>query len=90
MTPPGLTEKSAKSFTVFSDGNLSFFQGDVALEGGFEDTGKWWFEGNKFCHQWKRLYSGKKDCVYLVLDKQTLKTYSLDGTLDSQLRIIQE
>ncbi|PQP35367.1 serine hydrolase [Desulfobacteraceae bacterium SEEP-SAG9] len=90
MTPPGLTEKSAKSFTIFSDGNLSFFQGDVALEGGFEDTGKWWFEGNKFCHQWKRLYSGKKDCVYIVLDKQTLKTYSLDGTLDSQLRIIQE
>jgi len=92
MTPPGVTEKSEKSYTVsfFPDGNLSFFQGDVSLKGGFEDTGKWWFEGNKFCNQWKRLRSGKKDCVYLVLDKKTLKTYSLNGTLDSQLRIIRE
>jgi len=92
MTPPGLVEKSEKSFIVsfFPDGNLSFFREDVALKGGFEDTGKWWFEGNKFCHQWKRLRSGKKDCVYLVLDKKMLKTYSLSGTLDRQLRIIQE
>jgi len=92
MTPPGLVERSEKSFIVsfFPDGNLSFFRGDVSLKGGFEDTGTWWFEGNKFCNQWKRLRSGKKDCVYLVLDKKTLKTYSLNGTLDSQLRIIQE
>jgi CubicO group peptidase (beta-lactamase class C family) len=92
MTPPGLVERSEKSFIVscFSDGNLSFFQGDVSLKEGFEDTGKWWFEGNKFCNQWKRLRSGKKNCLYLFLDIETLKTYSLNGTLDSQLKIIQE
>jgi len=92
MTPPGLTEKSEKTFivSVFPDGNLSIFQGDISLKEGFEDTGKWWFEGNKFCNQWKRLRSGKKNCLYLVLDKKTLKTYSLNGTLDSQLKIIQE
>jgi CubicO group peptidase (beta-lactamase class C family) len=92
MTPPGLVEKSEKSFIVsaFPDGNLSIFQEDVSLKEGFEDTGKWWFEGNKFCNQWKRLRLGKKDCVYLVLDKKTLRVYSLDGTLDSQLKVIQE
>ncbi len=92
MTPPGLVEKSEKSFiaSVFPDGNLSFFQGDVSLKQGFEDTGRWWFEGNKFCKQWKRLGSGKKGCGYLVLDKKTIKTYSLNGTLNSQLKIIQE
>jgi hypothetical protein len=92
MTHSGLVEGSEKSFIVsaFPDGNLSIFQGDVSLKEGFEDTGKWWFEGNKFCNQWKRLRSGKKDCVYLVLDKETLEVYSLDGTLDSQLKVIQE
>ena len=92
MTSSGLVEGSEKSFTVtaFPDGNLSFLQGKVSLKEGIEDTGRWWFEGNKFCNQWKRLRSGKKDCVYLILDKKTLKAYSLDGTLDSQLKIIQE
>jgi CubicO group peptidase (beta-lactamase class C family) len=92
MTHSGLVERSEKSFivSVFPDGNLSFFKGDVSLKEGFEDTGKWWFEGNKFCNQWKRLRSGEKDCVYLVLDKKMLKAYSLNGTLDIQLKIVQE
>jgi CubicO group peptidase (beta-lactamase class C family) len=93
MTPPSLTEKSEKSYivSVFPDGNLSVFQEDVSLKEGFKDTGKWWFEENKFCTQWTRLRSGTKDCLYLVLDKKTIKTYSLNGTLvDIQLKIIQE
>ena len=87
MTPPGLTEESERSFTmlVFPDGNMSFLQ-EV-----FQDTGKWWFKGNKFCSQWKRLRSGRKECVYLVIDEKTLKVYSPDGTAsDSPLKIIRE
>ncbi len=92
MTPPGLAEKSEKSFTVsfFPNGKLSLFQEDVSAKERFEDTGKWWFEGNKFCNQWKRFRSGRKDCIYLVLDKKTLKMYSLNGTLDSRLKMIRE
>ncbi|OQY04268.1 MAG: hypothetical protein B6I22_09825 [Desulfobacteraceae bacterium 4572_123] len=91
-TPPGLTEKSEKSFTVsfFPDGKLSIFQENVPAEEGFEDTGEWWFEGGIFCNRWNRLRSGRKDCIYLVLDKKKIKTYTLNGTLDSQLKIIRE
>ncbi|MBW2592653.1 MAG: hypothetical protein JRE58_06585, partial [Deltaproteobacteria bacterium] len=92
MTHPGVTEKCEKSFTVsfLPDGKLSLFQEDVSVKERFVDTGKWWFEGNKFCNQWKQFRSGRKDCIYLVLDKKTLKMYSLNGTLDSQLTIIRE
>ena len=83
-TPPGLTEDSEKSYTVslFSDGK-------ILMKGGLEDTGNWWFEGNKFCHQWEQLGSGKKECVYLLITEKILKIYSLDGTLVNHLRIIQ-
>jgi len=83
VTPPGLVERSEKSFiaSVFQDGTMS-------VKGGFQDkTGKWWFERDEFCIQWK---DGKKDCQYLALDGKTLKFYSLDGTLDFQLLISQD
>jgi CubicO group peptidase (beta-lactamase class C family) len=85
VTPPGLVERSEKSFIA-----LIFQNGTISVKGGFEDTGKWWFEGDKFCTQWKQIRSGKKDCSYLVLDKKILKTYSLNGTLDGRLQIFQE
>ena len=91
-TPVGLTGESERLFTVFffPDGSCSLFQKNIPLKERFEDTGKWWFEGAEFCFQWKRLFAGRKDCVYLVLDEKTLKIYSLDGTLNSRLKIIRE
>jgi CubicO group peptidase (beta-lactamase class C family) len=79
VTPPGLVERSEKSFiaSVFQDGTMT-------VKGGFEDTGKWWFERDEFCIQRKH---GKKHCHYLVLDGKTLEFYSLDGTLDFQLLV---
>jgi hypothetical protein len=56
----------------------------MTVKGGFEDTGKWWFERDEFCIQRKH---GKKHCHYLVLDGKTLEFYSLDGTLDFQLLV---
>ena len=90
--PPVLVEGSGKSFilSVFSDGNISISQENVSPKEGPEDTGKWWFKGDKFCIQWKHLREGKKNCVYLLLNRGTLKVYSLDGTLITKLKIIQE
>jgi len=49
--------------------------------GGPVDTGKWWAEGDKVCRQWKALEGGEKICFYLVLDKETLQAFALDGIL---------
>jgi len=45
------------------------------------DTGRWWTEGDKVCRQWKALEGGEKICFYLVLDKETLQAFALDGIL---------
>jgi len=54
-------------------GSSSLFQENISAKERFEHTGKWWFKGTKFCCQWKRIFEGKKECVYPVLDKKTLK-----------------
>jgi hypothetical protein len=75
--PPGLVESSEHGFiaTLNPDGS-------VAVKGGLNYSGKWWFEQDEFC---MLLDHGRKLRHYLVLDGITLKFFTLDGTLDFKL-----
>ena len=74
----GVVEGSGESYVVsiFPDGTMTY-----VVDGELRDTGKWWFEGDKYCHRWKKLEGGKKACLYLVLDGTTVQVFDLDGTL---------
>jgi hypothetical protein len=74
----GVVEGSGESYVVsiFPDATMTY-----VVDGELRDTGKWWFEGDKYCHRWKKLEGGKKVCLYLVLDGTTVQVFDLDGTL---------
>lgn len=80
LTPAGLVERSAPTFTV------SMYQnGTLSVKGGIELTGRWWFQKDKFCIQRNQAMT---TCHPLLLDHKSLKFYSLDGTLDFKLTIL--
>jgi len=68
-------ELGAYFVSLLPDGTMTLVVG-----GELTDTGKWWFEGDKYCQRWER-NSGDNPCVYLVLDGTTLKVFDLDGIL---------
>jgi len=61
--------------TLLPDGTMTLVVG-----GELRDTGKWWFEGDKYCQRWERNLADDAP-LYLVLDGTTLKVFDLDGML---------
>ena len=68
-------ELEAIFLSFLPDGTMKLVVG-----GELVDTGKWWFEGDKFYGRWER-NSADDAPVYLVLDGTILKAFDLDGML---------
>jgi len=66
------------------DGTMTLVVGEELT-----DTGKWWFEGNKYYGRWER-NSVDDTPVYLVLDGTILKVFDLDGMLVEKINFIRE
>ncbi len=70
--------ESEPDIAIYADGTMTYTAGK---SGDLIDTGRWWFEGDRYCRQWKKLQEGKKACFFVVLDGSTLKVFDLNGTL---------
>jgi len=78
--------ESEPDIAIYADGTMTYTAGK---SGDLIDTGRWWFEGDRYCRQWKKSEEGKKACFFLVLDGSTLKVFDLNGTLVQEARFSQ-
>jgi CubicO group peptidase (beta-lactamase class C family) len=69
---------AGRAVAAFSDdGTVS-----VLVDGAAIDTGRWWTEADKYCHELSPDLGGQT-CAYVVLDGSTLKFFDLDGIVES-------
>ncbi|WP_417768521.1 hypothetical protein [Stappia sp.] len=62
ITWHGEKNPSVGGKAVFTNDGVQKIFDLKGIKGMTEDTGKWWFEGNKICNQFKKIRKGKKAC----------------------------
>ena len=77
-------ELGAYFASLLPDGTMTLVVGEELT-----DTGKWWFEGDKYYQRWERNAADDAP-VYLVLDGTTLKVFDLDGMLVEKANFTRE